>query len=36
MGAYTELVLPDPAGTRAFQYDTVVTPATAATASAAP
>ncbi|MFJ6754487.1 MULTISPECIES: GNAT family N-acetyltransferase [unclassified Streptomyces] len=26
VGAYTELVLPDPAGTRAFQYDTVVTP----------
>ncbi|MDX3538330.1 GNAT family N-acetyltransferase [Streptomyces sp. MB09-01] len=26
VGAYTELVLPDPSGTRALQYDTVVTP----------
>ncbi|MFB7180437.1 GNAT family N-acetyltransferase [Streptomyces sp. NPDC056257] len=26
VGAYTELVLPDPSGTRALQYDTVVAP----------
>ncbi|WP_030721862.1 hypothetical protein [Streptomyces sp. NRRL F-2580] len=30
VGASTELVLPDPCGTRTLQYDTVVTPATAA------
>lgn len=27
MAAYTELVLPDPGGPRALQYDTVVVPA---------